>query len=97
MRAQAVDYEPGGRGAISVRVVHAPLDALVRSGERDVVFVALGGGRFAPREVQLGEREGELVEVVRGLTEGEAVVTRANFLIDSESQLRASLSALGGN
>jgi Cu(I)/Ag(I) efflux system membrane fusion protein len=71
-----------------------PGDAVVRSGTKDVVFVALDGGKFQPREVQLGASDGEAVEVVRGLEEGEKVVTRANFLVDSESRLRASLAAM---
>jgi Cu(I)/Ag(I) efflux system membrane fusion protein len=71
-----------------------PTDAVVRSGTRDVVFLALGAGKFTPREVQLGDKSGAEVEVRSGLTEGEQVVTRANFLVDSESQLRASLAAL---
>ena len=74
-----------------------PVDAVVRSGTKDVVFVALGHGKFAPREVQLGAKNGDQVEVVSGLIEGEEVVVRANFLVDSESQLRSSLSAIGGN
>ena len=71
-----------------------PADAVVRAGTRDVVFVALGEGKFAPREVQLGAKSGNDVEVRSGLQAGEQVVTRANFLVDSESQLRASLGAL---
>jgi Cu(I)/Ag(I) efflux system membrane fusion protein len=61
-----------------------------------VVFVALGAGKFAPREVHLGARDGEFVEVASGVIAGEELVTRANFLIDSESRLRASLAALAG-
>lgn len=72
-----------------------PADAVVRSGELDVVFLALPGGRFEPREVKLGAKSGDRVEVQSGLAEGDRVVSRANFLVDSESQLRASLSALG--
>lgn len=71
-----------------------PADAVLRAGTRDVVFLALGEGKFAPREVQLGARNGNDVEVVRGIRAGEQVVTRANFLVDSESQLRASLAEL---
>ena len=71
-----------------------PADAVVRAGTRDVVFVALGEGKFAPREVRLGTKTGNDVEILSGLKLGEQVVTRANFLIDSESQLRASLNAL---
>jgi Cu(I)/Ag(I) efflux system membrane fusion protein len=73
-----------------------PADAVLRSGTRDVVFLALGDGKFAPREVRLGARSGGAVEVRDGLQAGQQVVTRANFLVDSESQLRASLAELGG-
>ena len=68
-----------------------PLDAVIHSGTETLVFVAEGEGKFTPVRVKLGERSGEVVEVVSGLNESQAVITRANFLIDSESQLRASL------
>jgi Cu(I)/Ag(I) efflux system membrane fusion protein len=74
-----------------------PTDAVIDSGTRNVVFVALGDGKFQPREVQVGDGNGERVEVVKGLSAGEQVVTRANFLIDSESRLRASLEAMTAN
>ncbi len=72
-----------------------PGDAVIHTGTRDVVFVDLGDGKFQPREIELGARDGDRVEVVKGLTQGEKVVTRANFLVDSESRLRASLAAMG--
>ncbi|MBK7583257.1 MAG: efflux RND transporter periplasmic adaptor subunit [Myxococcales bacterium] len=71
-----------------------PEDAVIDSGSRKVVFVALQAGRFEPRQVSLGDSDGSGVEVLSGLTEGEKVVVRANFLVDSESRLRASLAAL---
>jgi Cu(I)/Ag(I) efflux system membrane fusion protein len=71
-----------------------PSDAVVPTGTTQVVFVALGDGRFQPREVRLGESDGKSVEVTSGLKAGEQVVTGANFLIDSESRMRASLAAL---
>ena len=71
-----------------------PADAVIHSGTRSIVFVALGSGKFEPREVQVGEGGGEHVEVVSGVEAGDGVVTRANFLVDSESRLRASLAAL---
>lgn len=74
--------------------LRVPSDAVIRAGTRDVVFIALGDGKFSPREVQLGTRNGSEVEVRSGLKAGQHVVTRANFLVDSESQLRASLSAM---
>lgn len=69
-----------------------PDDAIIDGGKRKVVFVALGDGKFEPREIVPGVTSGERVEVLSGLEEGERVVTRANFLIDSESRLRASLA-----
>ncbi|MFO0585286.1 MAG: efflux RND transporter periplasmic adaptor subunit [Anaeromyxobacter sp.] len=74
--------------------LRVPADAIVHSGTFDVVFVALGGGKFVPREVKVGERDQEKVEVVSGLEAGDGVIVRANFLVDSESRLRASLAAL---
>jgi Cu(I)/Ag(I) efflux system membrane fusion protein len=73
-----------------------PADAVIQTGTRQVVFVDLGEGKLQPREVQLGVHSGDTVEVRSGLAQGEKVVTRANFLIDSESRLRASLAAMGG-
>lgn len=81
---------------VSKEGLQVPADAVIRAGSQDVVFVALGNGRFEPRTVELGARSGELVEVRAGIEEGTDVVTRANFLVDSESQLRASLAAIGG-
>jgi len=71
-----------------------PADAVIDSGTANVVFVSVGEGKFQPREVKLGESDGKTVEVVSGVSEGEPVVTRANFLIDSESRLRASLAEM---
>ena len=73
-----------------------PADAVIDSGTRKVVFVALGDGKFQPREVILGATGGDLVEVLDGLSAGDRVVNRANFLVDSESRLRASLANMGG-
>jgi Cu(I)/Ag(I) efflux system membrane fusion protein len=73
-----------------------PPDAIIDSGIDKVVFVAVGEGKFAPRKVRLGEADATHVEVITGLSQGERVVSRANFLIDSESRLRASLAELSG-
>ncbi len=73
-----------------------PADAVIDSGTKKVVFVALDEGKFQPREIQVGSITGDDVEVVSGLQAGDHVVTRANFLVDSESRLRASLAAMGG-
>lgn len=98
-RNPATELKPEMYGEVVLRArdrqgLRIPADAVVRSGVSDVVFVALGDGKFTPREVQLGERNGGEVEVRSGLEAGQQVVTRANFLVDSESQLRASLAAL---
>jgi RND family efflux transporter MFP subunit len=78
------------------RQLTVPVDAVLDSGTRQLVFVALGNGGFAPREVQLGERTQDYIAILRGLRAGERVVTRANFLIDSESNLRQSLEGMAG-
>ena len=75
--------------------LRVPADAIVNSGTKQLVFVSLGDGKLEPREVKTGASNGELVEVREGVREGEAVVTRANFLIDSESRLKAALGAMG--
>jgi len=78
------------------QALRIPTDAVIDSGTRSVVFVALGDGKFQPRVVRLGASDGDHVEVQDGLAAGDTIVTRANFLVDSESRLKASLQALGG-
>lgn len=73
-----------------------PLDAVLDAGTMKVVFVAAGEGKFAPREVATGITVGEKVEVRSGLEPGEEVVVRANFLVDSESRLKAALAHMTG-
>ena len=70
-----------------------PESAIVSTGQRDVVFIDLGDGTLAPREIEVGARLPDAVEVLGGLTEGEMVVVSGNFLIDSESKLKSALSA----
>jgi membrane fusion protein, copper/silver efflux system len=65
-----------------------PDSAIIDSGMGQVVYVDLGDGTFEPREVKLGLRTGGYSEVLKGLKEGEGVSSSANFLIDSEAQLR---------
>ena len=71
-----------------------PSESIVDTGEVQYAFVAREGGRFEPRRVRLGRHSGTDVEVNGGLSEGETVVTTANFLIDSESRLRAAIAGL---
>jgi Cu(I)/Ag(I) efflux system membrane fusion protein len=68
-----------------------PAEAVVDTGQRQYQFVALPGGRFEPRLVRLGTHAESKVQVLEGVAEGEEVVTTANFLIDSESRLRAAV------
>jgi RND family efflux transporter MFP subunit len=74
-----------------------PDSAVIDSGARQTILVALGDGRFEPREVKLGARSGGLVEVLSGVKDGESVVTRANFLIDAESNLKAALGGMNAS
>ena len=67
-----------------------PESAVLYAGDRRIVFVDLGDGRLAPREVRLGSKAGTDFEVVSGLTEGEVVVTSGNFLVAAEVRLRSA-------
>ena len=81
----------GGDGA---SVVTVPESAVIDSGDRQVVIVDLGEGRFERRDVQVGMRGAGMVEISKGVAQGATVVVSANFLIDAESNLKAALSAL---
>jgi Cu(I)/Ag(I) efflux system membrane fusion protein len=65
-----------------------PDSAIIDTGKGQVVYVDRGNGIFEPREIQTGLRADGTVEVLRGLKTGEKVATSANFLIDSEAQLK---------
>jgi Cu(I)/Ag(I) efflux system membrane fusion protein len=65
-----------------------PEDAVIDTGERQIVYVHRGEGYFEPREVSLGLKADVLVEVIRGLKAGEEVASSASFLIDSEAKLK---------
>lgn len=69
-----------------------PENAVIRSGQKDIVIVALGSGKFKPQEVTLGGYSQGYYQVLSGLGEGTDIVTSAQFLIDSESNLRAAIS-----
>jgi RND family efflux transporter MFP subunit len=70
-----------------------PASGVFQSGTRQIAFVDHGGGSFEPRDIELGARAGHDFIVLRGLDAGERIVTSANFLIDSESQLQAALGS----
>lgn len=76
-------------------VLAIPAEAVLFSGEKQTVFVALGGGKFEPRPVRLGLRgDGGFVQILDGLGAGELVVTSAQFMLDSESTLRGALQKM---
>jgi RND family efflux transporter MFP subunit len=74
--------------------VLVPALAVLRTGQRTLVVVAAGEGRFTPREIRLGAEGEGRVAVLSGLQAGERVVTSAQFLIDSESNLQEAVQKL---
>ncbi len=89
MYADAV-IESGSSG----QVLAVPDSAVINSGARQIVIVDKGDGRFEPRTVRTGVRGNGYAEIKDGISEGDKVVTAANFLIDAESNLRAALQGL---
>jgi Cu(I)/Ag(I) efflux system membrane fusion protein len=71
-----------------------PEDAVIDSGDRRLVILDRGEGRFEPRAVEVGRRGAGYAEIRSGIAEGDVVVTSANFLIDAESNLKAALRSL---
>lgn len=93
--------KPGMYGHVYIELERAealvvPEQAIVDTGVFQYVFVALPGGMFEPRQVTVGTRDRGKVQVLRGVAEGETVVTTANFLLDSESRLQAAILGEGG-
>jgi Cu(I)/Ag(I) efflux system membrane fusion protein len=86
-----VEIRGAPRQALSI-----PREALIATGVRESVVKALGEGRFQPVDVVTGIRSGEAVEILTGLGEGDSVVVSGQFLIDSESSLKASFGRLSG-
>ncbi|HNB07381.1 MAG TPA: efflux RND transporter periplasmic adaptor subunit [Thauera aminoaromatica] len=86
-----VEVPVGGKG----QVVTVPNSAVIDSGTRQIVLVAHGEGRFEPRDVKLGGRSENHIEVMDGVKAGEKVVVAANFLIDAESNLKAAVGGFG--
>jgi len=93
--AKGLTFRPGEYGAVEFetrarRAVVVPRDAVVDTGLHTYVFVVEGEGVFSPREVVLGDEQGEAITVLAGLAAQERVVSGATFLIDSESRLQAA-------
>jgi Cu(I)/Ag(I) efflux system membrane fusion protein len=78
----------------SGKVLTVPTSAVIFGGTRQTVLVELAEGRFEPREVKLGIQGNDYIEVLEGVGEGEKVVVAANFLIDSESNLKAAFGGM---
>ncbi|WP_457566139.1 efflux RND transporter periplasmic adaptor subunit [Caldithrix abyssi] len=100
---QNTDFElkPGMYANVSIKAdpikdaLVVPTEAVIRSGKRNLVFIARGEGRFEPRQVKIGEEndQGE-VRIISGLLEGEQVVTSAQFMLDSESRLQEAIQKM---
>jgi Cu(I)/Ag(I) efflux system membrane fusion protein len=75
-------------------VVQVPEGAVIDTGDRQVVILDLGEGRFRPEPVTVGRRGGGMIEIISGIAAGDTVVSAATFLIDAESNLNAALAAL---
>lgn len=82
-------------GVDSAAVLTIPRDAVLSTGERNIVFVRDRSGQLVPREVAIGSSNDERVEILRGLAAGETVVSSATFLVDAESNLGKALGGMG--
>lgn len=80
----------------SGRALTVPTSAVVRTGERSLVFVDMGGGELIPREVVLGRVAADYAEVLAGVEPGQRVVTSAQYLLDSESNLAEVMKSMLG-
>ena len=78
-------------------VLAVPASAVIDTGLRNVAFVDRADGHLEPREVKVGAKTDDYWHVLEGLKAGEKVVTRALFLVDSESQLRAVVAGMGSS
>ena len=93
--------KPGMYATVEIQIkigreLAVPESAVIDTGQRKIVFVSTGKGRFEPREVQLGFKAGSYYQVISGLMTDEEVVTSAQFLIDSESRLKAAGGGMQG-
>ena len=78
----------------SSRGITIPSEALIRTGTRNAVVLAIGAGRFQPVDVTPGAESGDWIEIRLGIKAGDVVVTSGQFLIDSEANVRASFSRM---
>jgi Cu(I)/Ag(I) efflux system membrane fusion protein len=105
IKARIALANPGGRlkpgmfatvefGATEKSALTVPSEAVINTGKRTVIIVAAEGGQFLPVEVETGRDSGDMTEIRKGLAAGQKVVTSGQFLIDSESSLKTTLSRL---
>lgn len=82
------------KSKVAIDALVVPEQSVIRTGKRDIVVAALGGGRFKSVEVKLGVLADGYYQVLEGLSENQNIVTSSHFLIDSESNLKAALAGL---
>jgi Cu(I)/Ag(I) efflux system membrane fusion protein len=87
-----VQLSPSSDVAAAAPQLVVPTEALIRTGQRTLVMLAEDGGRFRPAEVEIGEEIGDDTVIVRGVNDGEHVVTSGQFLIDSEASMKGVLA-----
>jgi Cu(I)/Ag(I) efflux system membrane fusion protein len=102
LRNPALELKPDMHAEVKLKIeggsrLQVPESAVLYTGPRRLVFVDLGEGRLAPREVKLGVHAGETYEVLSGVKEGEVVVTSGNFLVAAESRIRSAADHWGGS
>jgi Cu(I)/Ag(I) efflux system membrane fusion protein len=85
-----VEFSIGGARQLTV-----PVDAVLNAGSRQTVFIDRGNGNLEPRTVETGDQVDDRIVITRGVNAGDRIVTSANFLIDSESQLKAAVAGMG--
>ena len=81
-------------GPVPTSLLTVPASAVIDTGLRHVVFLDRADGHLEPREVKIGAKTDDYWEILKGLKEGDRVVTRALFLVDSESQLKAAIEGM---
>ena len=96
-----LQLKPGMYATVNVlipsrRTLTVPASAVINTGTRSVVFVDMGGGRLMPQDVETGTAAGDYVEVLAGLEPGQRVVTSAQFLLESESNIAEVMKAMMG-
>jgi hypothetical protein len=82
---------------LAINAVTVSDQAIIRTGERNIIVVALGGGYFDPRDVTLGVTADGYTQILDGIRAGESIVTSSQFLIDSESNLKAAINLMRGH